>query len=74
MTDSGGEEHNDKDGEPTSANGAIADGGDRAGGEGGGRGWGGSERDYDNISREVGWMRNSPSHDGGQQQENSGGR
>ncbi len=38
MTDSGGEEHNDNDGEPTSTNGAIADGGDRAGGGGGGRG------------------------------------
>ena len=34
-TDSEGEEHNDNNGEPTSTNGAIADGGDRAGGRGG---------------------------------------
>jgi len=58
MTDSGGEEHNDNDGEPTrSTNGAITDGGDMAAGEGGGRGRGGGGRDYDNISREEGWMR-----------------
>jgi len=34
-TDSEGEEHNDNNGEPTSTNGAIANGGDRAGGRGG---------------------------------------
>jgi hypothetical protein len=54
-TDSGGEEHDDNDGEPTSTHGAIADEGDRAGEGGGGRG--GGVRDYDNVSREEGWMR-----------------
>jgi hypothetical protein len=54
-TDSGGEEHDVNDGEPTSTNGAIADGGDSAGGGGGGRGGGG--RDYDNVSREEGGVR-----------------
>jgi hypothetical protein len=57
MTDSGGEEHNDNDGEPTSTNGAIADGGDRAAGGGGGR-------DYDNVSREEGWMRGGMRNNG----------
>jgi len=44
-----------KGGEPTSTNGAIINRGDRAGG--GGRGRGGGGRDYDNVSREEGWMR-----------------
>ena len=45
-----------------STNGAIANGGDRGGWGGGGRG--GGKRDYDNVSREEGWMRGGMRNNG----------